>query len=51
MKMKQWICPGVTRKKYLELCMDSLVLVDTPTVKDYGILGSATAAYEAEGLT
>lgn len=26
MKMKQWICPGVTRKKYLELCMDSLVL-------------------------
>lgn len=23
---KQWICPGVTRKKYLELCMSSLVL-------------------------
>lgn len=25
MKMKQWICPGVTRKKYLELCMNSLI--------------------------
>ena len=26
MKMKQWICPGITRKEYLEICGRSLAL-------------------------
>ena len=26
MKMKQWMCPGITRKEYLEICGRSLTL-------------------------